>query len=469
MSNVIRGALHHITDWRATVRDHFAGDRPPVVGWALPFLGCGVSYYRGGPRWLREQHRRLGSPFTLYMMGRRFTVGHDPEFMQHFYNAEVADVSFFAGLEAFAGLGDLVPLGLTGPEEDNLGTDLLRRFLPGKITGSGAELDAEARASLHECLASGHADVLTLMRRTILRFTALLLVGERLTHDPRFVDRICAFDEALFKVTRNPFDARRVQAGLRVREAVLTMLRSELGRRRTAGFDDPPRDFLDAFARLLGPDGRPFSDEIITLDLNSMLWATAANTPAGATICLTHILRDPALHRRVVAEVDAAAAAHDDVLDASAQKAMPLLQASYLEALRLYAPPLHIRKAMTPVTIGGREIAAGSLIAFSPYILHRDPTVYSDPEVFDPDRFLTGPRGPGKSPPASHYVPFGRGLHACIGRNLARQEIVLSIARLLRDFEVTLEGLDRPLTIDWLTTGIALPGEPQRLRVRPRG
>ncbi len=442
-----------------------------MIGWPIPFIGGGLQFARGGPRWLSEQARRLGSPFTLYMMGQRLTFSLDPEFMRHFYGADVDEVSFYAGLESFPAMGDLLPLGLSGPEGASAVLEGLRRFLPAKVRGSGEALDAEARATLDaELGGAGEALAQPLLREMILRFTALLFVGEALTHDRRFVEALCRFDDAVLAVTKNPFDSRRTRAGLDARAAVVALLRPELERRRAAGPSEPeaPRDFIDAMLVTPGPDGQPLSDEVLALDINSMIWATAANTPAAAAMCLVHILRDPALHRRAVAEIDEAAAAHDGVLDAEAQKAMPLVHACYLEALRLYAPPFHIRRTMKPLKVGDLQLPAGALIAFSPYLQHRDPAVYTDPEEFDPERFIAGPRGPGKSPPASHFVPFGRGLHACLGRNLAKQEITLAIARLLRDYEVELVDATRPLTIDWITTGIAAPAEPQRLRVRRR-
>src|SRR5262245_60720589 len=132
-----------LLNWGQVVRARFDPERPPIVGWQIPFLGCGLSYGMRGPRWLHQQYLRLGSPFTLYMRGRSFTFAQDPEYMLHFYTAGVEDVSFFAGLETFPGFGELIPLGLSGPEGANLGLETLKQFLPGKVTSASAELDEE--------------------------------------------------------------------------------------------------------------------------------------------------------------------------------------------------------------------------------------------------------------------------------------------------------------------------------------
>ena len=88
--------------------------------------------------------------------------------------------------------------------------------------------------------------------------------------------------------------------------------------------------------------------------------------------------------------------------------------------------------------------------------------------MFDPDRFLAGPRGPASAPSSAHYLPYGRGVHTCLGRNLARQEIMLTVARLLRDFKVALEPCKQPLAVDFLTNGVAAPAGPRTIRVSPR-
>jgi cytochrome P450 len=466
---VILGKLKtELARWGGAVRAQLDPGRPPVVGWQIPFVGCGISYGRSGPRWLEEQHARLGSPFTLYMMGERFTLSQDPEYMRRFYTAGVEDVSFFAGLEAFPGFRELIPLGGSGPEGANVGIEMLRQFLPTKVSSAAADLDEEAALSLKESLSSGRGDVLATCRAAIMGVTAVLLVGPRLGRDRAFLDAVSAFDAAVLRLARNPFDRGAVKQGLDARARSVERIIDELRRRREDAYAGEPRDLADTLLRARSAGGERFSDEVMALDLHGYMFATAANTPAGAAMCLMHVLADPSLRRRLVDEQETSRRAHGEVISPPALRDMPLLNACYQETLRLYAPGLHLRMALRPMQIGKYTLPERSMIAFSPYLLHRDPSVYTDPDVFDPERFLRGPRGPAEGPSASHYLPYGRGLHTCIGRNLARQEIMLTVARLLRDFDVSLEPCKDPLAVDWVTNGIAAPAGPRTLRARRR-
>ncbi|NDZ93483.1 cytochrome P450 [Streptomyces sp. SID6673] len=66
--------------------------------------------------------------------------------------------------------------------------------------------------------------------------------------------------------------------------------------------------------------------------------------------------------------------------------------------------------------------------------VHRDPSVWEDPDVYDPDRFLPANI---KKRPAHSYKPFGSGLRACIGRQFAIHEAVLVLACLLHRYDLT--------------------------------
>jgi enediyne biosynthesis protein E7 len=89
----------------------------------------------------------------------------------------------------------------------------------------------------------------------------------------------------------------------------------------------------------------------------------------------------------------------------------------FAEALRLY-PSIWVieRRVIHDDMIGGYAIPRGSSLLISPYLLHRHPDFWQNPERFDPSRFDAGPFRPRDA-----YLPFGLGQHRCIGLHLANK------------------------------------------------
>jgi cytochrome P450 len=106
------------------------------------------------------------------------------------------------------------------------------------------------------------------------------------------------------------------------------------------------------------------------------------------------------------------------------------------EVLRLYPPTwLTARSPLEDDPLGGYVIPAGALVLLSPYLTHRHPAVWEDPERFDPDRF-TSVRG--RMRPAFAYFPFGGGPRHCVGSAFATTEMQLIVAAVAQCYRLTL-------------------------------
>jgi cytochrome P450 len=178
-----------------------------------------------------------------------------------------------------------------------------------------------------------------------------------------------------------------------------------------------------------GMSDRQLRDEVVTLFLAGH--ETTANALTWASYLLsTHV----AVERRLRAEVD-------EALQGRIPTASDLPNLAYTrmvidETLRLY-PPAWItnRRAIEEDTVRGYLVPADATVSISPYVTHRDPTIWENPEGFDPERF-----SPERSAGRPHYAyfPFGGGPRQCIGKGFALMEATLVLALLTQRYELHL-------------------------------
>jgi cytochrome P450 len=106
------------------------------------------------------------------------------------------------------------------------------------------------------------------------------------------------------------------------------------------------------------------------------------------------------------------------------------------ESMRLFPPAWIIgRRALDQDQFGDTRILPGTVIAISPYTIHRHPGFWEEPDVFDPSRF-TPERSAGRHRFA--YIPFGAGPRQCIGNTLSLLEAKLIISMAAQRFGVEL-------------------------------
>lgn len=111
-------------------------------------------------------------------------------------------------------------------------------------------------------------------------------------------------------------------------------------------------------------------------------------------------------------------------------------RAVFEEVLRIYPPAwLITRRSLQTDVLSGREIPADALIIMSPWVVHRDPHWWTQPEKFSPQRFLESSDARRLA-----YLPFGFGQRMCIGREMALLEGAIALAIIARRVTFTAAG-----------------------------
>jgi cytochrome P450 len=115
---------------------------------------------------------------------------------------------------------------------------------------------------------------------------------------------------------------------------------------------------------------------------------------------------------------------------------LPYTRMVFEEAMRLYPPAWGFsRRAVAADEIGGYPVAPGELVFMSPFVVHRRPALWPDPERFDPERFAPA-QSAGRHRFA--YFPFGGGPRQCIGNQFAVMEAVVILAMLAQRYRLDL-------------------------------
>eukprot|EP01026_Neomeris_dumetosa_P019290 TRINITY_DN17765_c0_g1_i10.p1 TRINITY_DN17765_c0_g1~~TRINITY_DN17765_c0_g1_i10.p1 ORF type:complete len:539 (-),score=65.21 TRINITY_DN17765_c0_g1_i10:375-1991(-) len=117
------------------------------------------------------------------------------------------------------------------------------------------------------------------------------------------------------------------------------------------------------------------------------------------------------------------------------------LEAVFKESLRLFPPgAMAVRQAEDDIQIGGYIIPRDTAVTLNIYGLQRDPTLWTDPDAFIPERFLEGsPEYVADKLHQFTYMPFGGGSRMCIGHKYALQEAKLALFKIYKKVDFELE------------------------------
>ena len=175
-------------------------------------------------------------------------------------------------------------------------------------------------------------------------------------------------------------------------------------------------------------DGQPMGDEEIRDELMTVLVAGHETAATSMAWVIHHLLQNPDVLATAQAEVASVTGSGPPASKLTAEQIAGLsyLDAVIKETARL-APvvPIVVRHLEKDMCIGAYELPAGSVATPCIYLTHQRPELWSEPELFDPDRFV------GRRVDPYTFFPFGGGVRHCLGAALASYEMKIVLARVL--------------------------------------
>jgi cytochrome P450 len=174
---------------------------------------------------------------------------------------------------------------------------------------------------------------------------------------------------------------------------------------------------------------RQLRDEVMTLV------AAGHETTANALTWAFYLLsQHPHVAERLRGEVESVLAGRRPSIEDLPR--LGYTRAVLEETMRLYPPAWIIeREATADDNLGGYRVRRGSVVAMSPFTIHRNPRYWDNPNQFDPDRFSAA-RATAR--PKYAYLPFGGGPRLCIGNAFAMMEAQIILAMVASEWSLAL-------------------------------
>ncbi len=213
--------------------------------------------------------------------------------------------------------------------------------------------------------------------------------------------------------------------------------------------------------------GQALSRGVVKGEIGTIYFAGTDTTSNTMTFITWEIASKPHIQERLYAELKDKIADPARVPALEEVETWPYLNAVIKEGLRKYAAaPSHLERVVPPggVTLQGYFIPEGTIVGVQAYSIHRKPEVFPDPEEFIPERWLEETELMRR-----HFMPFGLGSRVCMGMHIAYLEIRLTLATLLRQYELRMLPGQDPREMELKDFWLVFPkGKKLELEVVPR-
>lgn len=447
---------------RATRKVTRAHKAPPRVSGGLPLVGHGLEFAQDLLGLLSRAYREQGEVAALKVFHKDIVVVTGPRAQEAMFRAPDEILSPSEAYKMMVPVFGKDIVYDAPPERMNEQLGMIRPALQDRRMRTYGEIVAyETRRAVASWGSRGEVDLVEFCA-SLTNFTSThCLIGREFREQMSeefarvYYDLERGITPAAYIHPNLPLPAFRVRDKARAR--LVEMIGELVTQRKKSG--QPGEDFLQTLMEAEYKDGTKLTDHEITGMLLAAMFAGHHTSSVTTAWTLLELLRSPDYLDRLTAQLREVYPAGTDVTFQSLRQ-IPLTEYAIKEALRLH-PPLYIllRAAMVDFEYDGYLMKRGTWLATSPWVCHRMPELFKNPERFDPDRFAPG-REEDRQPFA--FMSFGAGRHKCLGNAFAILQVKTIFAILLRAFEFEL--MHDPIVPE---NGIVMaPRKPCRVRYR---
>lgn len=208
--------------------------------------------------------------------------------------------------------------------------------------------------------------------------------------------------------------------------------------------DNPPdEDATKTFiARLILnqiSNPKSITDREIATHAIGNLTAGADTTGIAAKAVFYYTITNPLVYKRLTTEI------RENLqlpIQFSQANELPFLRAVIQEAMRIHPSVGQVLSRAVPdggATVGGHSLAPGAELGMSPWVLHRNPEVFPNPDSFIPSRWIVGEGCQSEDQLREmkrSFFTFGHGTHTCSGKHISIMEVTKLLANILFRYDV---------------------------------
>jgi cytochrome P450 len=412
----------------------------------LPFLGSLPDLGRDVLGFFTQCARHYGDVVSFRLAAWPAMLLNHPELVEYIlvknHQNFIKHRFFWRHVDAIFGQGLLTSEGKFWHQQRRLAAPA---FAASRVNRYGATMVQYTGRMLQQWQPGQILDVHPEAMALTLQIAAKTLFDAETSQDVAEVSQ--ALDEVMEQISarfRRPFrlpDALPLPGNLRYRRGVqrLDQLVARIIAERRTKLEDRG-DLLSQLMLARDEAGQPMSERQIRDEVITMLLAGHETT--ALTLSWTWYLLGlhPAVDAQLAEEVRTVLGGRSPTVDDLPR--LRFTEQVVSEALRLYPPAYAIgREALADCEIGGYRVRAGTTVYASPWVMHRDPRWFDNPQAFRPERWAGGL---AKELPRFVYMPFGGGPRICIGNRFAMMEAVLILATVAQQFGLAWQT-DRPV------------------------
>lgn len=446
------------------------GSKPPFFHYIVPLLKGEFDMANKGPmKLIQKGFEEKGDIFRLQVMHQGVTVVIGPAASSVFFSAQDSELR---QREVYAFTIPVFGRKVVYDAPQKKMTEQLK-FVSKGLTGVNMEAHCikivqEAEAFFDAWPDEGEVNLMEKLSELTILTACRCLLGDEIRNNlhQEFATLYQELSDGMVHLTyfwaNAPIEAHKKRD--RARAKIAAIFSKVIDERRRTGAQGHT-DFLQVILDARYKDGSSVTTEETVGLLLAALFAGQHTSNITSTWMGMLVLKEgKGLLDKLLDEQKEVLSRTDGVMTLDALNQMTLLHACMKETLRLYPPLiLLLRKVLVPMQYKGYTIPKGDVIMACPPVSHRLPEVYTNPEKFDPDRFMPG-REEDKAQKFS-FLSFGGGRHGCLGEKFGflQTETIWSI--MFRTFEFERDNLTLPEP-DY--TAIVVGPKPEKCVVRFR-